>query len=118
MDLNTAVQKHAEWKTKLRSAIAKQTQMDVVTLARDDCCELGQWLHGDAKARYGMLTAHIDCVHKHQAFHNEVAKVAAAVNAKRYAHAEGLLGAATPYAKASSALSVAFLQLRKATDHA
>lgn len=118
MDLNTAIQKHAEWKTKLRSAIAKQEQMDVTTLSRDDCCELGQWLHGDAKARFGNVSAHTDCVHKHQAFHNEVAKVATAVNAKRYAHAEDLLGAATPYAKASSALSVAFLHLRKATSHA
>lgn len=118
MDLNTAVQKHAEWKTKLRSAIAKQEQMDVTTLSRDDCCELGQWLHGDGRAQFGKLPAHTDCVHKHQAFHNEVAKVATAVNAKRYTYAEGLLGAATPYAKASSALSVAFLQLRKATNHA
>jgi hypothetical protein len=74
-------------------------------------------LHGEARARFGRLTAHTECVHKHQAFHNEVAKVATAVNAKRYAYAEGLLGAATPYAKASSALSVAFLHLRKATDH-
>lgn len=118
MDLNTAVHKHAEWKTKLRSAIAKQQQMDVVTLSRDDCCELGAWLHGDGRARFGKLPAHADCVRKHQAFHNEVAKVATAVNAKRYAHAEGLLGVATPYAKASSALSVAFLHLRKATDRA
>lgn len=118
MDLNTAIQKHAEWKTKLRSAIAKQDQMDVTTLSRDDCCELGQWLHGDAKARFGNLSAHTDCVHKHQAFHNEVAKVATAVNAKRYSYAEGLLGAVTPYAKASSALGVAFLHLRKATGHA
>lgn len=114
MDLNTAVQKHAEWKTKLRSAIAKQQQMDIVTLSRDDCCELGQWLHGEARARFGTLGAHADCVHKHQAFHNEVAKVATAVNAKRYAHAETMLGAATPFAKASSALSVSFLHLRKA----
>lgn len=118
MDLNTAVQKHAEWKTKLRSAIAKQEQMDVTTLSRDDCCELGQWLHGDARARFGKLAAHTECVRNHQTFHNEVAKVAVAVNAKRYAYAEGMLGAATPYAKASSALSVAFLHLRKATDHA
>src|SRR4051794_2563281 len=118
MDLNIAVQKHAEWKTKLRSAIAKQEQMDVVSLSRDDCCELGQWLHGEAKGRFGKLTAHADCVHRHQVFHHEVAKVASAVNAKRFAYAEGLLGAATPYAKASSALSVAFLHLRKATGPA
>jgi methyl-accepting chemotaxis protein len=118
MDLNSAVQKHAEWKTKLRSAIARQEQMDIVTLSRDDCCELGEWLHGDGRARFGRLDAHADCLLKHKAFHTEVSKVATAVNAKRYAYAEGLLGAATPYAKASSALSVAFLHLRKATDHA
>lgn len=116
MDLNNAVQKHAEWKVKLRSAISKHEQMDVATLSRDDCCELGQWLHGDAKARFGRLGAHVDCVHKHQVFHHEVAKVAIAVNAGRYIHAEGMLGAATPYAKASSALSVAFMQLRKTAE--
>ena len=116
MDLNNAVQKHAEWKVKLRSAISKHEQMDVTTLARDDCCELGQWLHGDAKTRFGKLGAHLDCVHKHQVFHHEVAKVAIAVNAGRYTLAEDMLSAATPFAKASVALSVAFLQLRKTAD--
>lgn len=116
MDLNNAVQKHAEWKVKLRSAIAKHEQMDVATLSRDDCCELGQWLHGDAKARFGQLGAHADCVHKHQVFHDEVAKVATAVNAGRYTQAETMLGVSTGFFKASSALSVAFMQLRKAAE--
>jgi len=116
MDLNNAVQKHAEWKVKLRSAIAKHEQMDVVTLARDDRCELGHWLHGEARTRFGQLGAHSDCVHKHQAFHDEVAKVATAVNAGRFAQAQDMLGASTGFSKASSALSVAFLQLRKAAE--
>ncbi|MDZ7938450.1 MAG: CZB domain-containing protein [Rhodoferax sp.] len=116
MDLNNAVQKHAEWKIKLRSAISKHAQMDVPTLARDDCCELGQWLHGEAKARFGTLGAHADCVRKHQVFHTEVAKVAAAVNAGRYTHADSLLGAGGGFASASSALSVAFMQLRKSAE--
>lgn len=116
MDLNNAVQKHAEWKVKLRSAISKHEHMDVATLSRDDCCELGQWLHGEAKARFGKLDAHTDCVHKHQVFHSEVAKVATAVNAGRYTHADSLLVAGSGFAKASSALSVAFMQLRKAAD--
>lgn len=116
MDLNNAVQKHAEWKIKLRSAISKHEQMDVTTLSRDDCCELGQWLHGDAKARFGKHGAHADCVHKHQSFHHEVAKIATTVNAGRQAQAEDMLGAASPFAKASSALSVAFMQLRKSAE--
>lgn len=113
MNLGNAVQTHAQWKTKLRSAIAKHEQLDLMTLSRDDCCELGQWLHGEGKSSYGRLTSHGDCIHKHLAFHSEVTKVARAVNAMQFDAAEGMLNAGTPYAKASSALSVSFLQLRK-----
>lgn len=113
MNLDNAVQTHAQWKTKLRSAIARREQLDLMTLSRDDCCELGQWLHGAGKSSYGGLISHTDCVHKHVVFHSEVTKVARAVNAKLFDAAEGMLNAGTPYAKASSALSVSFLQLRK-----
>lgn len=113
MDLNSAVQKHAEWKTKLRSAISNHEQMDVATLSKDNCCELGLWLHGDAKARFGRLASHAECLQKHAAFHVEVAKVATTVNAKRFTQAEAMLNAGTAYAQVSSALSVAFIRLRK-----
>lgn len=113
MNLDNAAAAHALWKTKLRAAIAKQTQLDVVTLSRDDCCELGQWLHGEGKSSYGRLAAHGECMHKHLVFHSEVTKVARVVNAGRYGEAETLLGVGSGFAKASSALSVAFLKLRK-----
>jgi hypothetical protein len=113
MDLNNAAQTHAQWKVKLRAAIAKQQKMDVVTLSRDDCCELGQWLHGEGRTQFGRLGSHGDCVKKHVTFHSEVAKVATAVNAAHYQAAENMLGAGTPYAQASSALAVAFMHLRK-----
>lgn len=113
MNLDTAVQAHAQWKMKLRSAISKHEKMDLTTLSRDDCCELGHWLHGEGKSSYGRLTSHADCVHKHVVFHSEVTKVARAVNAHQFDVAEDMLNAGTPYAKASSALSVSFLQLRK-----
>ena len=113
MNLDNAVQTHALWKTKLRAAISKHEQLDLVTLSRDDCCELGLWLHGEGKTSYGRLASHADCVHKHVVFHSEVTRVAKAVNAKLFDSAEDMLSAGTPYAKASSALSVSFLQLRK-----
>jgi hypothetical protein len=45
-----------------------------------------------------------------------VAKVATAVNAGRYVQVEDILDAATPFAKTSNALSVSFMQLRKAAE--
>lgn len=113
MNLDTAVQTHSQWKTRLRAAISKGEQLDIATLSRDDCCELGQWLHGEGRTRYGRMGAHADCVAKHVLFHGEVTKVAVAVNAKQFDRANTMLDAGTPYAKASSALGVAFLQLRK-----
>ena len=113
MNLDNAVQTHAQWKTKLRSAIAKHEQLDLVTLSRDDCCELGKWLHGEGRTSYGRLTSHNDCLSKHLVFHSEVTKIARTVNSKQFEAAEVMLGAGTTYAKASNALSVSFLQLRK-----
>ncbi len=113
MNLDNAVETHAQWKTKLRSAISKHEQLDVASLSRDDCCELGIWLHGEGKQKYGRLAAHGDCVHKHLKFHHEVTKVAQTVNAKNFSLAESMLGAGSEYAKASSALGVSFLRLRK-----
>ena len=113
MNLDNAVQTHAQWKTKLRSAISKHEQMDIATLSRDDCCELGQWLHGEGAKRFSQLASHKDCVQKHVMFHAEVTKVATAVNAKKFEQAESMLDAGSAYAQVSSSLSVAFLRLRK-----
>ncbi|MFZ6800502.1 CZB domain-containing protein [Undibacterium sp. Di24W] len=113
MNLDNAVETHAQWKTKLRTAIVKHEQLDLVTLSRDDCCELGQWLHGPGKNSFGRLATHSDCVHKHVVFHREVSKIAKAVNAQQFDLAERMLNAGTEYAQASSALSVSFLRLRK-----
>lgn len=113
MDLTQAIQKHAEWKLKLRSAIAKKEKMDVATIARDDCCELGKWLHGNEKAKLGAMAAFPTCLRKHAAFHVEAGKVAQAINDGQYTAAEAMLGAGTPYTAASSAVGVAIMALKK-----
>ena len=116
MGLNNAVQKHAEWKTKLRAAISKHEKMDVKTLTKDNCCELGKWLHGEARAKFRPLGSHGECIQKYAAFHVEVAKTATAVNEKKFIAAEAMLGVGAAYAQVSSALSVAFMRLRKEAD--
>jgi len=113
MDLDQAITKHAEWKIKFRSAISKQETMDASTIAKDNCCELGKWLHGEAKAKFGKLQSYAQCVSKHAEFHTQASKVAQAINAKQYTEAEKMISNGTPYFQASSAVGVAIIALKK-----
>lgn len=113
MDLESAIGKHAEWKVKLRGAISNKEKLDAATISKDNCCELGKWLHGEAKANFGNLSSYGACVSKHAAFHVEAGRVAAAINAGRFSDAEAMLGSGTPYNTVSSAVGVAIIGLKK-----
>lgn len=113
MDLDLAIAKHTEWKARLLAAITNNETLDTATIARDNCCDLGKWLHGDARHQFGTLTSHADCVTKHAKFHIEASKVAAAINTRKYADAQTMLAPGTPYSYASSAVQVAVLNLKK-----
>ena len=113
MNLDDAIQKHTEWKTKFRAAITKKETLDAATIAKDNCCDLGKWLYGDGKSRFGKLDSHAECVAKHKTFHVEAGKVAAAINAKKYAEAEAMIGSGTTYSAASNATGIAIMHLKK-----
>ncbi len=113
MDLTQAIDRHAEWKTRFRKAMTEHQSLDAAAIAKDNCCDLGKWLHGEAKARYGQLPSFSACVAKHAAFHAEAGKVAHAINAKIFDEAESMLGAGTGYAAASTAAGAAILHLKK-----
>lgn len=113
MNLEGAIGKHAEWKMKFRNAISKQETMDAATISKDNCCELGKWLHGEGKTTFGRLASHAACLQKHAAFHVEAGKVASTINAKKYVEAEAMIGSGTPYANISSSTGVAIMQLKK-----
>jgi methyl-accepting chemotaxis protein len=112
MDLNLAIAVHSEWKTLLLAAIINNETLDTASIAKDNCCELGKWLHSDAKARYGSLPSFVTCVAKHAKFHVEASKVAAAINTKKYPDAHAMLNAGTAYSAASSAVQVAIENLK------
>jgi len=112
MDLDTAIAGHAEWKLKFRTAITNQQTMDARSISADNCCALGKWLHGEAKALPGADAAVRECLTKHAAFHCEAGKVATAINQQRYAEATAMLGAGTPYAQASSEVGAAIIRLK------
>ena len=113
MDLDHAIGSHSEWRLKFRNAISKQEEMDVATISADNRCELGKWLHGEARNKFGQLRSYADCIQKHAAFHAEAGRVASVINAKKYAQAERMLDGGTGYANASSDACMAISLLKK-----
>ncbi len=112
MDLNQAIQKHAEWKYKLLTAITKPEPLDVATISKDNFCEVGKWLHGEAKTLYGKIGSHGKCLSAHAAFHIEAGKIAALINAKKHQEAERMLAPGTPYHEAAKKVGVAMIELK------
>lgn len=112
MDLNAAIQKHAEWKFKFREALSSGTAMDAGAIAKDNGCEMGKWLHGEAHTKYGQRGAYVRCVANHAAFHVEAGKVAAAINAKKNAEAEKMLAAGSAFFEASKKVSLSIVELK------
>ena len=91
VDVDAIIDAHRQWKVKLRTAITKQETLNVATVGADNCCPLGQWLHGEAKSRYSALPAYRECVGKHAAFHREAGNVARAINDRDYDRAGKML---------------------------
>lgn len=93
--------------------MAKKEQLDAATLGKDNCCPLGQWLHGAARSQYGRWASYAECVARHATFHREDGAVAHLINAGAYTKAEAALYAGSAYAAASSAVASAILSLKR-----
>ena len=87
--------------------------MDAATIGRDDCCELGKWLHGSGRSRCGNKPAFVALINAHKAFHQEAGKVAQMINQGAGSIAEGMLASGTGFSKASSEVTRIIVQLRK-----
>ena len=101
MDLDEAIDRHAEWKIIFRTAIEQKLTIDVSTIKRDNCCALGTWLHGEGMAQYGDKISFSNLLATHAAFHCNAVRVADAINARKYDVAERLLDVLGEYAEAS-----------------
>jgi Chemoreceptor zinc-binding domain len=113
MDLDEAMLKHAQWKIKFRAAMEKKEVMDVQTISKDNCCDLGKWLASDGKRQLGALNSFSECCTKHTAFHVEAGRVATLINEKKYTEAEKMLGPGSRYGEASNAVALAITKLKK-----
>lgn len=80
MEFNEAIRAHKAWKAKLNDAIFKKAKLDAATIGKDNCCDLGKWLHGPAKAQIGSGAGFTELLGLHKSFHEEAGKVAIHIN--------------------------------------
>ncbi|AMG38197.1 CZB domain-containing protein [Achromobacter xylosoxidans] len=113
MNLDESIQKHAEWKLKFRAAISRKEQMDADTIGKDNCCQLGGWLYGEGKLKYGAKPEFGAIVQKHKAFHTEAGKIARLINSQQYDLAEKEMGIGTAYSQASNAVGAAIIAFKR-----
>jgi uncharacterized phage infection (PIP) family protein YhgE len=112
INFDNAIQAHANWRSKLRTAAMHKEQMDAETAGRDDCCELGKWLHGAGKSQYGGKPSFVELVSAHREFHQEAGKVARTINQGANDVAEKMLESDTGFSRASNHVTRLIVQLR------
>jgi methyl-accepting chemotaxis protein len=91
--VRAAITAHDKWKHRLRAAIATgrvERNTDLAAIARDDVCDFGRWLHGEARAITDPALLR-RVVEAHTAFHRETAGVFAAVAEGDLSRAKRLL---------------------------
>jgi methyl-accepting chemotaxis protein len=116
IDLDGALQKHVEWKVKLRSAISNKETLDAATISKDNCCDFGKWLHSEeSHSKIAHLPSYQTCMSKHAEFHVAAGKVAEVINAKQYEQADKMLENGSDFVNSSSAVATAIMKLKKDT---
>jgi hypothetical protein len=113
--LDNALAAHALWKTKLLAAVESGEVLDVATIKRDDCCELGKWIYSDGKRTYGHKPEFLSLLVKHKEFHVITGIVAGIVNGKDFESAKAMMGGSSQFGSASMDVGMAIIRLKKAT---
>jgi len=112
LTLDRALNAHQQWKARLKQAVKNQETLDVVTIARDDCCDLGKWLTTEGRKRYGSRPEFVNLIDTHINFHHTAGVVAELINDKKLESALSHLGGGTQFAHASMDVSLAITRLK------
>lgn len=115
INLDNAIKAHADWRQKLRTAATRQEKLDAKTISRDDCCEMGKWLHGSGGTKFGGEATFMQLIKEHKDFHSEAGKVAGVVNQGDGEKAVQMLGSGTGFARTSNEVSRLIVQLKRET---
>jgi len=111
--LDKAHASHSGWKRRLQKAVEVSEVLDVDTIKRDDCCDLGQWIYSSGRTHYGHFPEFQALLEKHKEFHAITGIVAGIVNDKKADTAKSMLGGSSQFSYASMEVLVAINALRK-----
>ncbi|HYD94505.1 MAG TPA: CZB domain-containing protein [Noviherbaspirillum sp.] len=112
MNLEEALAKEGELRTRMLAAIASQHQLDPKSAGKLDGCMLGDWLHGEGERKFPFVKSFQPAVDAHAAFHAEVEKVVRQINLGEYDQAKAMLGNGTPCTRAFVNMVAAVRQLK------
>jgi methyl-accepting chemotaxis protein len=113
LTLERAFAAHQQWKAKLQESVSARATLDVSTIRRDDCCELGKWLHSDARVNYGHKPEFKSLLAKHASFHLVASVVAGIINTKQYDEATAMLQDYSLFSTASADVGMAIMALKR-----
>jgi len=84
-DSGNLLKSHSIWRTQLAIALAHHDTLDAKTIYQKEACRVGQWLHNlKTHEQFCHLQSYLDCLEKHEIFHQEAGKIADLVNAQEY----------------------------------
>lgn len=106
-----AIAAHLQWKTKLRNAALNDESVDAERAARDDCCPLGQWLHGDGMQAWGHRPLFTALLERHAEFHRQAGAVAQVILTGDRARALAMIEGGTAFASATRSTAQAIREL-------
>lgn len=71
LDFKSAIEAHQRWKIRLKDVIAGRSEedLDPATVARDDCCALGKWIHGVGGDNFADQPEFAELKRRHAHFH-------------------------------------------------
>ncbi len=113
--LAEAFASHHHWKMKLEQSLKLGEKLDVETIKRDDCCDLGKWLIDEGRLQYGALPEYTSLVSKHRDFHLVTAAVANIINNKDAMCVHEMLGNTSQFVRASLEVGMAIRALQEKT---
>jgi hypothetical protein len=87
--------------------------LEPVEVQMDDRCELGKWIHGEARLRYSRWTEYDELKQAHAEFHKAAAGVVRSIDAGAYNSEETALGGSSQYSQSSRKCVTAILALKR-----
>lgn len=111
MDFEGAILAHTRWKRRLHASLSGGAHLDPVETARDDRCELGQWI-ALARAELAERKDFLELMVAHGRFHLAAADVVRTINAGETERAAQMLGFGGEFTLASTEVVRALTLMR------